>query len=361
MMTPRIVAGSCDVYEMEPLKRFIAEALARFDASLNNVRVLLKPNLLVGKPAAKAVNTHPVIIEALAEILLDHRCEVFIGDSPGYESTEKALEKSGIMNTAQKLGLKPVLFNKQIKKINNGVSPYHELVLGEDPLEYDAVINLPKLKTHTMMGLTAGVKNTFGFIPSFEKGKWHLRCGKDKHLFAALLIDIHRAVKPALTLLDGILAMDGDGPNHGRPRHAGLIALTNDAFVLDAFLEKMLAFPIATPVTDIAGRAGLLREPELIDLGMPEIKDFRMASTMNIDFNLPSMVRGIARHVFTRKPKCITGKCKLCATCVDVCPAGALSINDKKLIFDYRKCIRCYCCQELCPAGAIVVKTNFEF
>ena len=57
------------------------------------------------------------------------------------------------------------------------------------------VINVPKLKTHGMMGMTLGVKNTFGFIHAFEKAKWHFRAGQDRSLFASILVDIHHIVK----------------------------------------------------------------------------------------------------------------------------------------------------------------------
>jgi len=351
----RIVAGECETYDAGTLKEFFTKALSEIGFSIQGARVLLKPNLLSGKVPEKGVNTHPSFMQALAEIFLEKGCTVFVGDSPGYESTERALEKSKIMGVVRRLGLSVATFEGEVKKANRGISPYKELLLAEDPLNYDLVVNMPKLETHIMMGLTAGVKNTFGFIPHLNKAKWHLRCGTDKTLFASLLIDIHSLVKPALTVLDGVVAMEGDGPSNGRVRNLGLVAVTDNAFSLDSFLEKVLSFPSPLPVSAVARENGLVQEATLVDLGMPEVKDFKMPKTMQADFNLPGLVRETARNFFTSKPRCNIKKCTACMTCVHVCPPGALTMEKKGVSFDYKKCIRCYCCQEMCPTGAISV------
>lgn len=349
-----IVAGGCGKYELPLLKQFFVRSFAELDFSFSGSKVLLKPNLLSGKPDKKAVNTHPLFVHALAEVFLERKCAVYVGDSPGYESTERALAKSGTMEVIRELGLHVASFRKRVVKANTGISPYREFVLAEDPLDYDLIVNLPKLKTHVMMGLTAGVKNTFGFIPSLEKAKWHLRCGRDTSLFASLLIDIHKVVQPGLTIIDGITAMDGDGPSHGRVRPLGLIALSRDALSLDRFLEKTLSIPVMLPVSSIAAERGFLKEPEVLDLGAPVVSDFRMPATMDVGWNLPSVLRETARNIFVKRPKCDAGKCTMCTTCITVCPASALTkdANDE-VRFHYKKCIRCYCCAELCPTGAI--------
>jgi uncharacterized protein (DUF362 family) len=252
-----------------------------------------------------------------------------------------------------RLGLAP--FRKRVTKVNTGISPYRELVLGEDPLDYDLVLSMPKLKTHVMMGLTAGVKNTFGFVPSLDKAKWHLRCKGDKRLFASLLMDIHSTVNPALTILDGIVGMDSNGPAHGRVRHLGLVAVSDNGLSLDVFLEKTLAIRSPLPITSLGEEKGLLEEAMLVDQGAPQIRDFVMPAAVEVDWNLPPLVRETVRRMFTRKPKWDSKRCNVCKTCVNVCPVGALRAGRKGLFFDYKACIRCYCCHEMCPTGAITV------
>jgi uncharacterized protein (DUF362 family)/NAD-dependent dihydropyrimidine dehydrogenase PreA subunit len=351
----RIVAGRCNTYDLPELRELFCRSLSNLNISFRGCRVLFKPNLLSGKSPGKAVNTHPLFVRALAEVFLDNMCEVFVGDSPGYESTEKALQKSGMMEVIKKLELGMAKFNKRIPKANSGISPYKEFVFGEDPLDYDLIVNMPKLKSHILMGLTAGVKNCFGFIPYLDKAKWHLRCGTDKGLFASLLIDIHSVVKPALTVLDGIVAMDGGGPSHGRVRDLGLVALSDDALSLDYYLEKSLSIPHPLPISSVALEKGLMEEATVINSGAPEVQDFLMPKMVKTDWNLPAFVSQTARTVFTRKPKCDGRKCTTCRVCVSVCAAQALTFSNKGVAFDYGKCIRCYCCAEMCPVGAITV------
>lgn len=351
----RIVAGRCDTYDLPRLREFFHRSLSDLNISIEGRKVLFKPNLLSGRSPGKAVNTHPLFVHALAEVFLDNKCEVFVGDSPGYESTETALKKSGTMEVIKKLKLGIANFNRRIPKINSGISPYRQFIFGEDPLDYDLVVNMPKLKSHILMGLTAGVKNSFGFVPHLDKAKWHLRCGTDKRLFASLLIDIHSVVKPALTILDGIVAMDGGGPSHGRVRQLGLVALSDDALALDCFLERFLSIPHALPISLVALEKGLLEKPMVIDSGAPEVQDFLMPTIVDTDWNLPPLLSHTARMVFTRKPKCDGLTCTACRACVSVCAAQALTLGDKGVTFDYRKCIRCYCCAEMCPVGAITI------
>jgi uncharacterized protein (DUF362 family)/Pyruvate/2-oxoacid:ferredoxin oxidoreductase delta subunit len=356
MPVPRIAAGSCESYDTRALKEFLSRAFTKIGFAARGSRVLLKPNLLAGKAPRKGVNTHPQIVRSIAEMLLDEGCTLLIGDSPGYESTERALRGSGIMDVVKTLGLEVARFDKKVIRRSLGISPYREFLLGEDPEEFDLIVNLPKFKTHAMMGLTLGVKNAFGFVPRFEKAKWHLKAGQDALLFAAILLDIYAVVKPSLTILDGIVAMEGDGPSSGKTRQVGLLAVSDDALALDVFVEGMLALPHMLPVSRVAQDKGLIRKAEIFDLGVPAIRDLLMPATMDTGFNLPGLVRNALKNVIWRRPKCKQSICKQCGVCAEVCPAGALTMDEEYPAFDYKRCIRCYCCQEMCPASAILLR-----
>ncbi len=355
MLMARIVAGTCDRYDPHDLRSFFERAFREVGFTFERSRVLLKPNLLAGKAPDKAVNTHPQLIKVLAGMFLERSCEVYVGDSPGYESTERALKGSGIMEVIRELKLKVAPFDRRLLKRSHGISPYRDFLVGEDPADFDIVVNLPKFKTHAMMGLTLGVKNVFGFVPRFEKAKWHLRAGRDARLFAAILIDIYNIVKPSITILDGILGMDGDGPSSGRPRELGIVAVSQDALALDAFVEGLLRLSARLPLTDLALEKGLVEQADVVDLGVPEIRDFIMPGTMDVGWNLPSVVRNLMKRVFVKKPKCAHDLCRKCGICAEVCPAHAVTSDEEFPTFDYKACIRCYCCQEMCPEGAIRV------
>ena len=354
----KVITRAFDDYSVNSIREFLENSLASIDRTqnLNHTKVLLKPNLVMGKAPKKAVNTHPKVVQATAELLLDRSCDVHIGDSPGYESTERALRASGIMDVVESLGLKVASFNNPITKRRlDGLSPYQFFTFGEDPAKYDVIVNLPKLKTHGMMGLTLGVKNTFGFIHSFEKARWHLRAGQDRMLFASILIDIHQLVKPTVTILDGIVGMDREGPSSGRARHIGVMSVSADAFALDHYIEKLVGLADPLPITQKAQEYQLIGEYDVFADGVLGITDFEIPKTIATDWPVPTFVKKLLKKMFVKKPRLKRELCKGCAVCCKVCPAEALAILEEKPAFDYNKCIKCYCCQEMCPEGAITV------
>ena len=352
----KVIAGGSDSYDTESLKKFFEKGLHEIGLEVTGRNILIKPNLLGGKPPDRAATTHPLFLRALIELLKDASCTVSLGDSPGYESLERVLKTGGYLETLSGLGVHITPFTREVIKHVNGISPYREFLFGEDPDRFDLVINAPKLKTHGMMGMTLGVKNTFGFVRGFEKGRWHLRAGRDRDLFAAISVDIHRIVSPAVTILDGVLGMCGDGPTSGTPVNCGIVALSRNAFALDAFVEGRLCPPNASlPVTACAARRGYLGEYEVVDLGLPSPVRFVMPRACDTDWNVPAPVKKLLRNVLVRKPKVLRKICQLCGICARVCPAGAIHVREKALKFDYSACIRCYCCQEMCPHGAIKV------
>ncbi|HQM26113.1 MAG TPA: DUF362 domain-containing protein [Syntrophorhabdus sp.] len=352
----KVISRMFGDYRVTDMKEFLEASLKSIGLThqLHHKKILLKPNLVMGKAPHRAVNTHPEVVRAVAELLLDNQCSVSIGDSPGYESTERALKASGIMQVAEDLGLTIVPFNKPVKKrLADNISPYQFFTLGEDPALYGAVVNLPKLKTHGMMGLTLGVKNTFGFIHSLEKARWHLKAGQDRALFASILIDICRLVNPTVTILDGVLAMDRDGPSSGRARRVGVISISTDAFMLDHYIESILGLTSPLPVTRKALEHNLVEEYEVQADAIPEIEDFEMPGLTDTDWTMPAFVKRILKKIFVKKPRLRKKLCKSCSVCCKVCPAEAIELVEKYPVFHYDRCIRCYCCQEMCPEGAI--------
>ncbi len=116
--------------------------------------------------------------------------------------------------------------------------------------------------------LTLGVKNLFGCIVGFEKQQWHLRTGVDREMFAALLVRIYQTVKPRFTILDGILAMEGEGPGKGgRPKDLGILMGSADAVALDRAVCRLLGLDEeALPTNKMAGKFGLLDGPVEISI-----------------------------------------------------------------------------------------------
>ncbi len=351
----KVITGAIDSYDIKKIKAFVERGFRETGLTVSG-RVLLKPNLLCGRTPDRAVTTHPTFVAAVIEFLKDYSCTVYLGDSPGHESLERVLKIGQYTAMLKHLGVSLVPFTKKIARRIKGVSPYHEFVFGEDPDQYNHIINLPKLKTHVMMGMTLAVKNTFGFVRGFGKGRWHMRAGSDETLFASILVDIHRLVNPSVSILDGILGMSGNGPSNGTPANLGIIAFSRDAMALDDVIEKYLCPDSYHPLTDCLKANGLLGEYEVIDLGTPPAPpSFPMPDTCATDGLVPAPVKRLIREIIIKKPKLAKKNCQLCGVCARVCPARAIKIEDKSLKFDYVRCIRCYCCQEMCPHNAIKV------
>jgi uncharacterized protein (DUF362 family)/Pyruvate/2-oxoacid:ferredoxin oxidoreductase delta subunit len=315
-------------------------------------RVLIKPNLLAPSPPEKAMLTHPLIVKAVAQYLIHKGVKPQISDSPAMGSFQKILRESGIEGALKGLDVRFKEFDTS-RKVEIG-EPFNYLELAEDALEADLIINLPKLKTHSQMLLTLGVKNLFGCIVGFRKPKWHFRTGVDREMFARLLLRVYEVLKPAVTILDGILAMEGQGPGKGgAPRQLGVLLGSDDALALDVMVCKMLGLEPDNLLTVKVGRdMGFFPEKILLEGELPLIPDLKLPKITPLVFG-PSLTQGFLRKHMVQRPVPSEDLCKLCGDCLKYCPASAIERNGKEIRFDYDKCIRCYCCIEVCPHGAL--------
>ena len=325
-------------------------------------RVLLKPNLLSAKPPEKAVTTHPEIFRAVAREVTEAGGKVSIGDSPGYGSLASVLRRTGIGPVAEDLGIEVVPFaTPAMTSVPEG-GIYRSLELAGEVKGFDAVINLPKLKTHGQMTLTLAVKNLFGAVVGAAKPGWHLRAGDEKAM-ADLLLDICLTVAPALNVLDGVLAMEGNGPGSGDPRPLELLAVSPSAVAMDQVVGRLLRVPVNRhPVVFRARERGIAgAEPHQASLtGLTEeeaaVTDLVLPRSLHrIDFSLPGPLAGPLRRSMTSFPALDPVRCTSCGICVEVCPTDAITLytGSGGGEVDRDRCISCFCCQEMCPEGAM--------
>jgi uncharacterized protein (DUF362 family) len=202
-------------------------------------RVLLKPNLLSPAKPEEAVLTHPLVIRAAVEYVLARKALPLVYDSPAMGPFEKILRDGGIRASLEGLDVACRPFQES-EMVDIGPT-FGEIDLAREVLEADVIINLPKLKTHGQMLLTLGVKNLFGCVVGYRKPEWHMRAGVDKAMFARLLVLIARRIRPAFTVLDGVLAMEGEGSGKGGvPRHIGVLMGSREPLALDMAVCRML-------------------------------------------------------------------------------------------------------------------------
>jgi len=326
--------------------------------------VLLKPNMLAGKPPEAAVTTHPSLVKAVIKLVQQAGAHVLVGDSPGIGSFERVAEKTGLAQAVQEAGGKLTPFGETRSIKTTGT--FRQLELATAYLDADVVINLPKLKTHEMMTLTCGVKNLYGAVVGTAKAGLHLTAGHSKELFAGLLLEIAQARPVALTIVDGIIAMEGNGPNSGTPRQLGLLIAGENPVAVDTVAAKLAGIPsVLLPVELEARRRGVpgteLGQIKVVGEQLQESAaiPFVLPDGLDVQFGLPGFLKKLLRNQLTPLPVAEPSRCTLCGVCRDACPPGAITITKNALKVASGRCIRCWCCRELCPQHAMEIQRTF--
>ncbi len=321
-------------------------------------RVLIKPNLLAGKSPDKAVTTHPELVRAVIEAVQRAGATPLVGDSPGIGTAVAVARSCGILEVCARTGAEFVPF-EETTTISLGEGSLQRLEIARAVLEADAIINLPKLKTHQMMGLTCAVKNLYGVVVGMRKIRLHLQAGTSKATFAELLLALARHIAPALTIVDAVTAMEGNGPGSGDPVHLGALFGGPDCVAVDTLALELTGLPPERVWTHQAALRQKLpgcRRDDLVVYGEEPATlrpdRFRPAKQTDVNFGLPGILRRPLRKALTARPEIVHARCVRCGLCVGHCPPHAMQL-DKRVEIDLATCIRCFCCQELCPYGAI--------
>lgn len=357
-----------------------AEALAGLIAQMGGMerfvkpgeRLLLKPNLLAAARPEQAVSTHPAVVAAVAALVRDQGGQAVIADSPGGPYLEAGLkrlyEKSGMKQAAEAAGaqLNYDVSTRQVSIPQGKVLRRAEVIA--PAVELDGIINLCKLKTNLFMSMTGAVKNQFGLIPGVTKVGFHAS-HQDKGQFADMLLDLAGWAAPRLSVMDAVLAMEGEGPGaSGTPRQMGLLLASEDPLALDVAAGELIGLPRnANPVLLAAQRRGLtpsrMEDVELVggDIADLRIPDYRFPAHVrtNIMEFLGPLTGPAARFVksaMAQTPRVRPEVCVGCGICQNACPGAAIAMEDRKARIDPRKCIHCYCCHELCPQKAVALK-----
>jgi uncharacterized protein (DUF362 family)/Pyruvate/2-oxoacid:ferredoxin oxidoreductase delta subunit len=342
-------------------------------------KIVLKVNLLRQARPEEAVSTHPSVVAAVADLVKEEGAVPVIADSPGggLRYNKKTLDKiyntTGMHWAAEKAGIN-VNWDTTSRpaSYSEGVITKHFDIL--TPVwEANAVFNLCKMKTHLFTVMTGAVKNIFGVVPGLSKTGYHAKL-HDSQRFAGMLLDLSRYISPRLTIMDAVLAMEGDGPGAGNPRQVGLLIGSEDPLALDVVAGEIMGIDRKkNPILIEAERRDLkpnrLEDIEVMgtDLADVKVSDFKRsqvsAGSLGLDA-MPWYLRAIEpmfKDAFTVRPRVIWDRCIACGTCIEGCPMEAISFVKERAFIDDDKCIRCYCCHEICPEEAIGLYSSWLY
>lgn len=364
-MNTRVSILRCNGYEPSLVSEKVKQAIDLLGGISSFIkpqsRVLVKPNLLMAKEPLCGIDTHPEVVRAVIKVLKEINCKIFIGDGPSVwgnqaENIDAVYERSGIKAICEEEAVELVKFENKRWREKFPLTTWLD--------NCDCLVNVPKFKTHDLMVLTGAIKNLFGLVWGIHKTELHKKYF-NLNDFAGILVDIYQEVKPALTVIDGIVAMEADGPaTSGKLRQENLLLAGSDCLAIDSILALIMGLkPHDILTNQEASRRGLGTS----DIQSITILGEKLADVIGEPFilpatsfkkNLPPFIVNTAKRLIKYHPRVERDNCIRCAACIQACPAKVIKMSKRGIVFDYSGCISCFCCQEACPASAIKIKKS---
>ncbi|MFO7611191.1 MAG: DUF362 domain-containing protein [Clostridia bacterium] len=361
--------GKCTDYDEEKVYEALSDTVARLGGMGRFIKpgmtVALKPNLLLPQSPDNCATTHPAVVAAAGRLVLEAGGKPVVVESPGGLYNKIVLmtlyKLCGISDVCEKHGI-ALNYDTAVTRVTaDCLGRTRSFNVLKPLVDADFIINISKMKTHGMMVFTGAVKNMFGAIAGAEKASYHMNM-PDYMAFASNLIDICETVRPGLSIMDGIDAMEGNGPSAGRPRRIGALLVSESPYALDKAAHDIINLDANDSYILIeAIRRGINLVYEVLGTPVEEL----FCGDFDIPFRISSgkIKRNLlnSRFLTKYKSKPVVNRemCIGCGICRDNCPAEVIEIIDGKPCFDYTGCIRCYCCQELCPEHAIRIRDPF--
>ena len=369
-MRNRVWLAQCPDYgqSLEEKIEKAFDALQVWDKIRPGMKVVLKPNLVMSSKPEQAIITHPAFTAAVGKCVQKAGGRVVIAESPGGPYTPAAMKAmfraTGYRDMAEACGFTLYTDCKSREVTLPQAKRCRELSVVEPFLDRDYLIDLPKLKTHSMVGFSGAVKNLFGTVPGLQKPELHCRF-PEREPFSEMLCDLCHFLGPDLSLMDGIWAMEGNGPTGGQRRDLYVIAGSESPWALDVAAASLVGLePEKITMLREGHERGYgpleLSELELVGAPMETLlaPDFLKAEASSTDFidRLPKFLRPAAKKLATPYPRIDKKRCVGCGKCAESCPQHTISLRDGKAVIRYQNCIRCFCCHEMCPKHVVQIK-----
>ena len=360
----RVLLVDAEYGRLEPALEKVINGLdlASFLAGTRGKRVFIKPNMLGVFPPDRHAATNPALVRAVVKLFRDAGAEVLVGDNCGagsYGLNRKSAKVTGIEEAADGAYVNVAQDTVQVPLKTRFLDA---IAVSRAMLTSDYLVSLPKLKTHSLTVVTGAVKNMFGLVAGAGKSLAHSSAPGNKD-FGEMLAGIYSIRPPDLTIMDAVVAMEGNGPSAGKPRPLNKLLASQNAVALDAVMCRIMDFPPEeVHHLRVAARKGWgPLAPEAIELigELPQTPRFKLPVTFH---RLSCLGRFVNEKFYTwltnSKLTLDTKRCQKCKICVTACPSGAMKMDDFPRI-EEDKCIRCLCCHELCPESAWTTRGFF--
>lgn len=369
----------CGEYDTDKIYSLLLrqfEALGIGEDVFKGKNVVLKPNLVMNKGPEFAATTDPSVVRAAARIAKNMgAADIVLAESWGGPYTEPLIRNHykgcGMRDAAQSEGFRlNTSAGFGTMSFADGVKCRSFSII-QPIIDADVIIDLPKLKTHSLTAMSGAVKNFFGTVPGVQKFEMHARFPEIGD-FSQMICDLCQMLctkKTVIAVCDAIVGMEGNGPTGGTARNFGFILTSVSPFNLDAAAAGLLGIDNATTVGCSLERGLCASEPEIICA--PEtsaddctVRDIKLPDAQNLSFlkKLPTFMGGKAARFFQPRPKINLKTCIGCGKCRDSCPMHTITVKEtrrgKKAAIDSSRCIRCFCCQELCPINSVKIVKN---
>jgi len=372
MTRSRVAIVRCESYDTAEVNAAVGRALDLLGGAgafaQSAERILLKPNLLVASKPEDAVTTHPAVFEAVIRYLQTTGAQLTYGDSPGFGKAAGAAGRGGLTDVADRYGVVLEDFSDGREMSFADGRLIKRFTIAAPVLDAGGIVSLSKLKTHGLTRMTGAIKNQFGCVPGMLKAEFHARMS-DVERFSQMLVDLNAALSPRLFVMDGIVAMEGNGPRSGDPRPMNVILASTDPVALDATACKLINLDHRlVPTIRWGAEWGLGTADDIEYVGDPlesfVVSDFVVNRSTGSTTSSHGRPDTIIKQLVVPRPVIDPARCTSCGTCVKICPVEPKAVDfesasdhSRPPLHHYDRCIRCYCCQEMCPERAISVKT----
>jgi uncharacterized protein (DUF362 family) len=252
-------------------------------------RILLKPNLV--SPQVNAT-TKPPVVKALARLIQSSGKDVSIAEGSAaavpfnqrgaefFRTTNPDLLNRMQQHVFDRLGYTELAASLHVPLVNLHTGElverdlpagfvFDKLTLHRALVDTDLVCSVPMMKTHVLAGVSLGMKNLIGTYPGSVyqavRGRMHdVAARVEPSGTAAAIVDIVRANKLGLVVIDASAAMEGNGPWEGTIVAMDAIIAGTNPLATDMVAARLMGFdPSEIPTFAWAQKAGL--RPERLD------------------------------------------------------------------------------------------------